>query len=331
MAKILFINPVVREEDEPRHVPYGIALLASLAMKDGHLVQVYDANAWRASDAVLAQVLQADAWDVVGVGGITTAYAGDQAHRPDREGGRPGGSRGAGWRHPDEHASRHDAPPALGGRGRGGRGLRLVPRPAPARGRRSARMGRHQWARLARPLRSDAPESRAAAAAGHRQLPYPAWELFPLDIYFKNSMALFSEEGMLARRRLDINASYGCSLICRFCFHLGISGDMKHEENERGERDVKFTYDRQDPLPRPPLRREPREVRAGPLRRGLHRISRREPHDHAPVLGQDAGSPTSPASGSRRGSSPSACAIGCRTTRTSASACTGAAPATPPW
>jgi hypothetical protein len=30
-------------------------------MKDGHLVQVYDANAWRASDAVPALVLKADA------------------------------------------------------------------------------------------------------------------------------------------------------------------------------------------------------------------------------------------------------------------------------
>ena len=35
-------------------------------------------------------------------------------------------------------------------------------------------------------------------------LPYPAWELFPLEeVYFKNSMALFSEEGMVARRRLE--------------------------------------------------------------------------------------------------------------------------------
>ncbi len=74
-------------------------------------------------------------------------------------------------------------------------------------------------------------------------LPYPAWELFPLEVYFKNSMALFSEEGMLTRRRLDINASYGCSLICRFCFHLGIAGDLQTVEHD-GERDVKFTYDR---------------------------------------------------------------------------------------
>ena len=32
----------------------------SLAMREGHLVQVYDANAWRAPDAVLAQILKAD-------------------------------------------------------------------------------------------------------------------------------------------------------------------------------------------------------------------------------------------------------------------------------
>src|SRR4051812_42315025 len=74
MAKVLFINPLVREEDVPRHVPYGIALLASIAIDKGHLVQVYDANAWRLGDDVLRRVLQADAWDVVALGGITTAY-----------------------------------------------------------------------------------------------------------------------------------------------------------------------------------------------------------------------------------------------------------------
>ena len=47
MAKILFVNPVVREEDVPRHIPYGIAMLASIAINNGHQVQIYDANAWR--------------------------------------------------------------------------------------------------------------------------------------------------------------------------------------------------------------------------------------------------------------------------------------------
>src|SRR5688572_5928146 len=74
MSKVLFINPVVREEDVPRHVPYGIALLAAIAMREGHLVQVYDANAWRLGEPALREVLQADDWDVVALGGITTAY-----------------------------------------------------------------------------------------------------------------------------------------------------------------------------------------------------------------------------------------------------------------
>ncbi len=74
MAKVLFVNPVIREEDDPKHVPYGMALLASIIMREGHLVQVYDANAWRAGDDVLTQVVQADDWDVIALGGITTAY-----------------------------------------------------------------------------------------------------------------------------------------------------------------------------------------------------------------------------------------------------------------
>ena len=74
MAKILFVNPVIREEDDPRHVPYGEALLAAIAIREGHQVQVFDANAWRAPDAVVAQVLKADRWDVIAIGGITTAY-----------------------------------------------------------------------------------------------------------------------------------------------------------------------------------------------------------------------------------------------------------------
>lgn len=81
-------------------------------------------------------------------------------------------------------------------------------------------------------------------------LPYPAWDLFPLEeVYFPNSEVLYSEEGMLASRRLDINASYGCSLICRYCYHLGIAGDMRYEKDDGGVTRVAFdepgTYTRQ--------------------------------------------------------------------------------------
>ena len=75
MAKVLFINPMVREEDEPKHVPMGMAQLAALAIKEGHQIQVYDHNAWRAEDEEVVSVLKSDKWEVIDLGGITTAYA----------------------------------------------------------------------------------------------------------------------------------------------------------------------------------------------------------------------------------------------------------------
>jgi radical SAM superfamily enzyme YgiQ (UPF0313 family) len=241
MAKVLFINPVIREEDEPRHVPYGMALLASLAMKEGHLVQVYDANAWRLGDDVLRQVIEADQWDVIATGGITTAYGnikkicriakelaptsllvaggGFLTSMPrDIMGLIPQidlGVVGEAFVTFNEILAQVDAgirePEKVLGvifRTSGGR-LELTPE---------------------RELLMDIDS-----------LPYPAYDLFPIEeVYFKNSQALFSEEGMMAGRRLDINASYGCSLICRFCFHLGISGDMKYVKNPGGETVVMF-------------------------------------------------------------------------------------------
>ncbi len=249
MAKVLFINPVVREEDEPRHVPYGIALLAALAMQEGHLVQAYDMNAWRLGDDVLQEVLEADDWDVVAMGGMSTTYSCVKKICK---------------------ASKAFAPRALVVVGGGL--LTSMPRDIMQLlpeidigviGEAFVTFNEILGGIDCAPFdlsRIDGIIYRDPAGGLHLTaerklihdldtLPYPAYHLFPLDeVYFPNSQALFSEEGMLARRRLDINASYGCSLVCKFCFHLGIAGDMKYVTNDAGERDVLFdapkTYSR---------------------------------------------------------------------------------------
>lgn len=241
MAKILFINPTVREEDVPRHVPYGIALLASIAMDAGHQVQVYDQNAWRRGEQVLRDSLRADDWDVVALGGITTTYGSVKSIVSIAREVCP------------------DATIVLGG------GLLTSMPNEMMRWLPSVDVGvigeafvtfpeilsmidagGNDWSKI------DGTISRAADGAlitsPQRSLiddldvlPYPAWDLFPLEeVYFKNSEVLYSEEGMLATRRLDINASYGCSLICRFCFHLGIAGDMRYEEAKDGTIETAF-------------------------------------------------------------------------------------------
>ena len=243
MAKVLFVNPLIREEDDPRHVPYGMALLASIVSRQGHLVQVFDANAWRASDDVTTQVLKADRWDVIALGGITTAYRSIK-HIVGM--------------------AKALAPQALVVAGGGF--LTSMPRDImrflPQVDVGVVGEAFVSFPELLRRVDAGAPDWAAVPGLAWRNaegrtrlnpeqpllqdidtLPYPAWELFPLEVYFKNSMALYSEEGMLARRRLDVNASYGCSLICRFCFHLGIAGDLQQVAKD-GEADVTFTHKR---------------------------------------------------------------------------------------
>lgn len=241
MAKVLFINPVIREKDIPRHVPYGMAVLASLAVNAGHLVQVYDANAWRLGDDVLRQAIEADDWDVIAVGGITTTYGHvknictfSEEYAPSALLVVGGGLVTSMPRDIMRFLPQID----IGVVGEAFVSFNEILAQVDARRVEPAKIPgviyRTQDGRL------EMTEQRRLSV-DLDTLPYPAYDLFPLEeVYFPNSQALYSEEGMMARRRLDINASYGCSLVCKFCFHLGISGDMKYIKNEQGERDVLF-------------------------------------------------------------------------------------------
>ena len=240
MAKVLFINPTVREEDVPRHVPMGIALLAAIAIRKGHGVQVFDQNAWRTGEETLREVLRADDWDCIALGGITTAYGSiKQIVKTAREvcphtlivlGG------GVLTSLPHEimgflpqvdvgvvGEAFETFPEILAMLNAGGDDWLSIPGTI-------SKLGLSPQRKLLHDLDS---------------LPYPAWHLFPLEeVYFPNSRVLFSEEGMLARRRLDINSSYGCSLICRYCYHLGIAGDMRYAADGRVAFDEPGTYTR---------------------------------------------------------------------------------------
>ncbi len=240
MAKVLFVNPVVREEDEPRHVPYGIALLASIVMQKGHLVQVYDHNAWRRGPAMLRSVFEADEWDVIGLGGITTAYGSikeivsiARAICPKALIVLGGGVITSLPREMMTWLPQVDV---------GVVGEAFVTLPEILE---QIDSGLSDWPKIDGTISRQADGKLVfakprALIEDLDSLPYPAWDLFPLEeVYFPNSQVLYSEEGMLATRRLDINASYGCSLICRYCYHLGIAGDMRYVKRN-GEDDVAF-------------------------------------------------------------------------------------------
>ncbi|MCE5181765.1 MAG: radical SAM protein [Anaerolineaceae bacterium] len=249
MANILFINPVIREQDLPRHVPYGIALLAAICIEKGHQVQVFDQNAWRAGDDTVRQVLMADKWDVIGLGGITTAYGSiKNIVKLARECSPSsliilgGGILTSLSREMMGFLPEVDV-------GALGEGFVTLPEILDM-----VDTGKREWWKIDGTIsRGEGGELILSKQRGLIQnldsLPYPAWDLFPLEeIYFPNSSAAFSVEGMTSKRRLDLNMSYGCSLICRYCYHLGIAGDMRYETEENGKVNVQFDmpgkYDR---------------------------------------------------------------------------------------
>ena len=237
MAKILFINPLVREEDDPKHIPMGIAQLAAIAMKNGHDVQIFDQNAWRQDDEVVSQIIKSDNWDIIGIGGITTAYASikklvrlSKKLSPKSYIALGGGVLTSIPKEVMKWLPEVDI-------GFVGEAYNTIVEVLDAIDTK-----KFDWKNIKGLIFR---ENEKIIFTEQRELlhnldllPYPAYDLFPLnEVYFKNSALMYSEEGMMATRRMDINGSLGCSLICKFCYHLGITGDMRYKKNSKGQID----------------------------------------------------------------------------------------------
>lgn len=245
MAKILFVNPVVREEDVPRHIPYGIAMLAGIAVEKGHQVQVYDANAWRKGFGVLPDVYRADDWDVIAIGGLTTTYGFiKEACRIAKEAAPNAFLIAGGGFLTSMPAEILEFVPQID-LGIVGEAFVTFPEVLEKIDRQdrdfSATLGVIRRGPNGKPILNNA----RPIINELDVLPWPAWDLFPLEeVYFHNSASLFSEDAYRIKRRIDVNASFGCSLVCRYCWHLGTTGDMVIEEKADGTKDVVFTYGR---------------------------------------------------------------------------------------
>ena len=238
------INPVVREEDDPKHIPYGLALLAQIALDKGHKIQFYDENAWRKAKKVKKQVINADNWEVIAIGGLTTSYGCIKETVKMAKEEKPDAFVIAGGGFftsmPLEMMN------WLDGLDLGVIGEAFV-----------------TWPEILEKIDNGDYDFSTTLGVCYRNddgkpilnqvrpnikdmdvLPYPAWDLLPMDIYFGNSKTLYTEASFKSSKRIDLNGSLGCSLVCRYCWHLGTTGDMVVSKNEAGENDVQFTYGR---------------------------------------------------------------------------------------
>lgn len=232
--KVLFINPVVRYFDSPRHVPLGMLELMAVLERDHPNVkfQLYDANALRIDDANrgtmdgLEEVLNSEQFDVLAIGGLITAYnyikqalkiskkiqphlkivAGGGFYSaipyemmtfiPEIDFGIVGEAYQTLPELLDAIESNEDISDVKGIFYRSNTGIKFTnPREL---------IPDMDW------------------------IPFPAYKYAPLDIYFKNSGIIMSEESMKSKKRLDACMSLSCPFLCRFCWDLGVTSNTEY-------------------------------------------------------------------------------------------------------
>lgn len=237
-VRTLLVNPVIRQDDAPRHVPFGLAQLAAILRDSGYPLQVFDCNAWRPSEDRIKAVLRADDWDVVAIGGLVTSYGFMKrfVKLARQEVPRCTILMGGGCVTPIPRELMGFCPEvdvSVIGEGYGTLPELLDSIPDTKTALRDIK-GIAWRAQDGEIVINEARELLETVD----ELPFPAWEFFPLDIYFKNSSLLLSEESMLSERRLEFACSYGCKYMCSYCFHLGLSGELSIVTTRGGSRDV---------------------------------------------------------------------------------------------
>lgn len=225
--KIIFVNPIIRPQDPPFHIPFGIAILARIADQLGHEVGILDLNAHRLGmDAFRNELKDVDYkdTDVIGIGGLSSQYKFIKPLLPIIKEVRPDALLIAGngflTTLPEETMKLLPQIDA-GVIGEGERTFaelldvvnnRNFSRVKGLIYRESGELVRTPY----RPLIENIDE-----------IPWPHWDMLPLNIYFQFSANLMGPasppELQMSRRRMSLVTERGCPRDCVFCQHLGQS------------------------------------------------------------------------------------------------------------
>ena len=207
---MVLLFPPIRTWDNPRNFPTGLGLVAARLRNAGYRVAVIDVNGLRLSDEeVLAEIERYDP-KVVGIGGLITTY---------------------GWIKRMSHQIRQARPQSwivLGG----SVGTSIVETAL----RRldvdaiAVAEADDTVLELMKALRANGPLEKVAGLAFLRDgqvvrtakralienlddLPFPAWEMFPMEAYLANPVVGVG-------RDMDIISSRGCPFSCEYCYRI---------------------------------------------------------------------------------------------------------------
>jgi anaerobic magnesium-protoporphyrin IX monomethyl ester cyclase len=223
-VKILLINPPIREWAKPNCIPLGLGYVAAVAQKAGHDVEVMDINAFRWSQEEVEEKIKKADFDLAGTGGIVTIYRYIKwlvsilkKYHPGKKvivGGSVSSSI------PDILMERTLTDIACVGEGE------VTTQELLSAIERDADLSEVAgiW------FKDKTYVIHATKARGSinelDSLPFPAYDLFPMDIYLKNPVGApnvnkWSDGSSTNTNTLSVNlsASRGCPYNCIYCYH----------------------------------------------------------------------------------------------------------------
>lgn len=246
--KMLILNPPIREWAKPNVFPLGLGYIASVLKEDGFYVEVLDINACRWSKNEVEDKIANAEFDVAGIGAIVTVYSYVKwltgiikKYHPGKKiviGGSVGTSI------PEIILTKTSADIVCIGEGE----VTVVELMRTMQRNEDFSSVDGIWFR-----NGDGQIIRNRARkpiANLDVLPWPAWDLFPLETYLKNPVGapnrnkwIDGSASAAAPLSMNINGTRGCPYQCIYCYHDFMGAGYRHRSTESIIQEMKYFHE----------------------------------------------------------------------------------------
>lgn len=222
--KILLVNSPIRLSAKPNCIPYGLAVIAEVLRISGHEVEIYDINALRHDPEQVVSNLGKKSWDLVGVSGLITTLAYQLWIIGVLKRLNPMAAvvSGGGLATTHHRLLFENSPLDIAVLGEGEVTMMELVEALSSHGT-PANVKGLVFRRGDDIFCTDPRENIHDLDA----LPFPAWDLLPMDVYLENPIwgdvannSSGFRKDIRIRKSMNIISSRGCPFSCHYCYHL---------------------------------------------------------------------------------------------------------------